>query len=86
TGSWGKPPYSDWFLAISIIRGRLSLFQYPQGINLHKIFYTPDPRVRYSYSKQALHNIIINHPSQNPLTLAEALRGEQLFFNVSGCS
>ncbi|WP_335900255.1 hypothetical protein, partial [Limosilactobacillus fermentum] len=24
-----------------IIRGRLSLFQYPQGINLHKIFYTP---------------------------------------------
>ncbi|MCT3458694.1 hypothetical protein EFR25_03190, partial [Limosilactobacillus fermentum] len=21
--------------------GRLSLFQYPQGINLHKIFYTP---------------------------------------------
>ncbi|WP_270537690.1 hypothetical protein, partial [Limosilactobacillus fermentum] len=34
-------PYSDWFLAISIIRGRLSLFQYPQGINLHKIFYTP---------------------------------------------
>ncbi|WP_371967573.1 hypothetical protein, partial [Limosilactobacillus fermentum] len=29
------------FLAISIIRGRLSLFQYPQGINLHKIFYTP---------------------------------------------
>ncbi|WP_270229657.1 hypothetical protein, partial [Lactobacillus paragasseri] len=32
---WGKPPYSDWFLAILIIRGRLSLFQYPQGINLH---------------------------------------------------
>ncbi|WP_261622805.1 hypothetical protein, partial [Limosilactobacillus fermentum] len=30
------------FLAISIIRGRLSLFQYPQGINLHKIFYTPN--------------------------------------------
>ncbi len=25
-----------------IIRGRLSLFQYPQGINLHKIFYTPN--------------------------------------------
>ena len=25
---------ADWFLAISIIRGRLSLFQYPQGINI----------------------------------------------------
>nr|WP_239064632.1 hypothetical protein [Limosilactobacillus fermentum] len=31
-------------MAISIIRGRLSLFQYPQGINLHKIFYTPQKR------------------------------------------
>ncbi|WP_404806361.1 DUF2075 domain-containing protein [Limosilactobacillus fermentum] len=32
---------------MSIIRGRLSLFQYPQGINLHKIFYTPKIISRY---------------------------------------
>ncbi|MDC6078627.1 DUF2075 domain-containing protein [Limosilactobacillus fermentum] len=30
-----------------MIRGRLSLFQYPQGINLHKIFYTPKIISRY---------------------------------------
>jgi hypothetical protein len=40
-------------LAISIIRGRLSLFQYPQGINLHKIFYTPTFKVDpYKASKK----------------------------------
>ncbi|WP_204022127.1 transposase [Limosilactobacillus fermentum] len=39
-------------MAISIIRGRLSLFQYPQGINLHKIFYTP------RYDKEFKQNII----------------------------
>ncbi|MDF4007048.1 hypothetical protein, partial [Limosilactobacillus fermentum] len=47
------------FLAISIIRGRLSLFQYPQGINLHKIFYTPNhhygnPSTRFSVEPQLL--------------------------------
>ncbi|WP_261605239.1 hypothetical protein, partial [Limosilactobacillus fermentum] len=56
------------FLAISIIRGRLSLFQYPQGINLHKIFYTPQ-LLRLLYVDYFTHSFISG--KRNDLTAAE---------------
>ena len=56
------------------MRGRLSLFQYPQGINLHKIFYTP------AFSLLPTISRVLCHTVDNNLRLK---RGSQYEYEAS---